>query len=160
MQRNPVWLNIGEETDAYDRHSPERHTTPALLQDQGKIFGTLEGRVDSFKGLPVLFREKMPTVSDLAANGLYYTGQKDLCNCYECHASFRNLLKDDNIFVLHSSNHPTCAHVKQMIQSKLDKGTHNCISKSSFKGTTIQIDLHVIKIILDLFVGIYIEAQS
>ena len=125
MQRNSVKLNTAEETDEYDMYSQERHTIPALFQDQGKIFGTLEDRIESFQGLPVSFRGKIPAVSDLAANGLYYTGQDDICKCYECHASFRKWVKDDNIFILHSSNHPTCAHVKQMIQSKLGKCTHN-----------------------------------
>ncbi|XP_053445140.1 baculoviral IAP repeat-containing protein 1 isoform X2 [Nycticebus coucang] len=78
------------------------------------VFANEELRLDSFKNWP---QESSAGVADLAKAGLFYTGIKDVVQCFSCEGCLENWEKGDDPLEDHTKYFPNCQFIQNMKSS-------------------------------------------
>ncbi|WP_263081677.1 baculoviral IAP repeat-containing protein [Endozoicomonas sp. Mp262] len=92
-------------------------------------YQTMKDRIDSFRNAPNHLNSE-----SMAKAGLFYTGQDDLCRCFNCGIGLKDWNYDNNPILEHYQHSKTCLHIKELYNPRhLEYSTYD-IRCSSFTG--------------------------
>uniref|UniRef100_A0A8W8JLJ2 RING-type domain-containing protein n=1 Tax=Magallana gigas TaxID=29159 RepID=A0A8W8JLJ2_MAGGI len=84
---------------------------PVRLKSGSPSYAILAERISTFKGWPT---GMIPSPSDMAQAGFFYSGYGDCTRCFFCGGGLRNWEAGDNPWFEHARWFPSCAFIRQI----------------------------------------------